>query len=498
MTRRDYVSFLRERRRGHGYYDGGPDPARWLWPIAALALIAVSVWWFGFRDADQEAIAERVLQDTTIPSVLLPVGDAEAGAEVAGASVECLAVVEEWTTFQGGIERHGCTSARRVETPRIQWQTEIGISGWLNNPVIEDGVVYVGSAGEVQFTSDRLDGIYSLVLATGELRWRYSTELDVNAVSVSNGVVVATGDEGRVWAIDGGSGDLLWTDDLQVAVFGSPLIVDDLVVIGAGDGSIIAYELAGRNGGAAVRWRQSVPGPVRGGPASDGDHIYIAGETHQVLALDLDGTQLWRSDVLARGSGSEDSRIFSTPTITDDLVIVTFVRSDVFAEPAIMALDKATGDEVWRSQDTASLKFEWANVRSSPAVAGEYLVYAEGYSNLLTLIDLETGNTVRSIETGPLCFPHWPSVAVNNGYAYVARHDGGLYAVDLEAQDSELAWEIYLGVAGGTGAFPEDHACEWGPETGFSILASPAVSPEGLIVVGTLEGRLLAIGDRDW
>jgi outer membrane protein assembly factor BamB len=494
MARREYVSFLGERRRDFGYYDSGPDPARWLLLGAALVLIAISVWWFGFREADDVAITERVLQDTTIPTLLLPADTEQEDAGLAAETYGCQNVIEEWTTFQGSVERQGCITAPRIETPRVLWRSEVGVSGWLNNPVIEDGIVYVGSAGAAQFASDRLDGIYSLLLATGELRWRYTTELDVNAVSVGNGVVVGVGDEGRVWAIDGGSGDLLWTTDLQVGVFASPLIIDDIVVIGAGSGDIVAFDL--ETGGDPL-WREQVAGPVRGGLAADDQRIYAAGETHEVLALTHGGEQVWRANILARGANADDTRIFAAPTVTEDLVVVTFVRTNVFAEPAIEALDKFTGEEVWRSEDSASLKVEWANIRSSPAVAGDWLVYAEGYSDELVIIDLATGQTSWSANVGPFCYPHWPSVAVNNGYAYVARHDGGLYAVDLSAQESEHVWRIYLGRSGVQG-FPDGHACDWGPEDGFSILASPAVSPEGVVVIGTLEGQLVAVGDRDW
>jgi outer membrane protein assembly factor BamB len=84
--------------------------------------------------------------------------------------------------------------------------------------------------------------------------------------------------------------------------------------------------------------------------------------------------------------------------------------------------------------------------------------------------------------------------------AYLARHDGGLYAVDLQART--VAWKIYLGDAEGSGAFPQDFEeagfCGWGPVTGHSILSSPAVASNGVIVVGTLEGFIIAIGDADW
>jgi len=246
-------------------------------------------------------------------------------------------------------------------------------------------------------------------------------------------------------------------------------------------------------------WQQSVTGPIRGGASADDQRIYVAGETHEVLALNMQGEQVWRADVLARGAGSEDARIFAAPTITDEFVIVTLVRTDVFGEPAVIALDKETGEEAWRAVDRAALKAgDWANIRSSPAVAGDSLVYAEGYSNELIVMDLATGETRWSAQVGPYCFPHWPSVAINSGYAYITRHDGGLYAVDLEAQEPTSVWEIYLGVASGNGSFPEEHKCDWGPEAGFSILASPAISPEGLIVVGTLEGQIMAVGDSDW
>lgn len=495
MPRRDYVSFLGQRHRDFGYQDRGPDPARWLWLIGGVALIAVSIFWFGFREVDQVAEGERGIDDTTIPTLLLPSGVSEDTDEVALESLECHTTVEQWSTFQAGTERQGCVSVPRIETPRIMWRYEAGISGWLNNPVIDDGAVFVGSAGVAQFSGDRLDGIHSIDLATGNRRWFYTTELDVNSVSVRNDVVVATGDEGRIWALSARDGTLLWTDDLQVGVFGSPLMLDDMIIIGAGDGSITPYDYDGNR----LSWQRRVDGPIRGGASSDGERIYVAGETHEVLALTKNGEQVWRVQVVARGAGADEARIFAAPTVTEDLVIISLVRADVFGEPALVALDKDTGEVVWRSVDRAALKAgDWANIRSSPAVAGDFLVYAEGYSNELVVLGLASGETEWSAAVGPFCYPHWPSVAINGGYAYVARHDGGLYAVDLADRSGEFAWEIYIGLSNGSGAFPEGHQCDWGPETGHSILASPAVSPEGVVVVGSLEGWIMAIGDTSW
>ncbi|OFW64250.1 MAG: hypothetical protein A2135_01375 [Actinobacteria bacterium RBG_16_67_15] len=85
-----------------------------------------------------------------------------------------------------------------------------------------------------------------------------------------------------------------------------------------------------------------------------------------------------------------------------------------------------------------------------------------------------------------------------SGQVIIARHDGAMYAVGIETQT--LVWSIYLGNDAGTfpAGFETAGFCEWAPQTGYSVLASPAVAANGYIVVGTLEGYLVAISDRSW
>jgi outer membrane protein assembly factor BamB len=104
----------------------------------------------------------------------------------------------------------------------------------------------------------------------------------------------------------------------------------------------------------------------------------------------------------------------------------------------------------------------------------------------------------------------WPvhgGVLVQNGTAYFAagrssQLDGGIYLYGVDAATGELAWSIWLGSNASAGPFPDAYAeagfCEWDPKVGFSVLASPAVSQDGVVVVGTLEGVLYAVGDRTW
>ncbi len=501
MARREYVSFLGERRRDITFANRGRDPGGWVLLLVAIVAIAISVWWFGFRDVDGVVAAERVLNETTIPTLLTP-SALEGGAEATDVPLDCPNLVEEWTMFQGGGERTGCLSTLPIANAEILWATEIGISGWRNNPVVDDGAIYVGSAGVLQYISDRRDGIYSLDLLTGVQRWRYNTELDVNSVAVSGGVVIGVGDEGRVWALSARDGGLLWSDDLEVGVFGDPLIIGDMVIIGDGDGVVTAYDL---DSGEQL-WLDREPrlvGAIRGGASADDEHIYLATDLGEVASINTAGQTAWKITLVPRDGNTAE--VFAAPTVTDTMLIISVVRGARASEPGFRALDKETGEELWASQDTASIKNEgWANVRSSPAIAGGYIIFGEGYSNQLVVIDLYTGETLWAAETGEECLPHWPSPVVNNSdstvLAYLARHDGGLYAVDLQTRT--VAWKIYLGDAEGTGAFPQDFeeagSCGSGPAAGHSILSSPAVASNGVIVVGTLEGFIIAIGDADW
>lgn len=506
MARREYVSFLGERRRDITFTDRGRDPTRWVLLVIAVATTAISVWWFGFRDVDRVIASERILNDTTIPTLLTPTAIESSGADIADVSLDCPTLVEEWTMFQGGIERTGCLSTLAITEPEIIWAQPIGLTGWRNNPVIEDGAVFVGSAGVVQFTGDRRDGIYSLDLRTGAQRWLYTTELDVNSVAVSGDTVIGVGDEGRIWALSTRDGGLLWTDDLGVGVFGDPLFIGDMVIIGDGNGVVSAYDVG--SGDPVWANKPRLNNAIRGGASSDGEQVYIAsesapGQPGEVMALNLDGQVVWRVELEVR-PGAGGAGVFAAPTVTDSMLILAIVRDDVYSDPGLRAIDKATGDLIWESLDRAGLKGQWANIRSSPAIAGDYVVFGEGYGNQLVVADLLTGDTLWSVDVGEYCFPHWPSPVINSNVdssiAYLARHDGGLYAIDL--QERTKVWSIYLGDAGGTGAFPleftEPGYCNWGPVDGHSILASPAVASNGMIVVGTLDGFIMAIGDSEW
>ena len=94
-------------------------------------------------------------------------------------------------------------------------------------------------------------------------------------------------------------------------------------------------------------------------PTSDGKNVYAFFGKSGVFAYDMDGNQLWQTNV---GKDSDDREwgSSSSPIVTGDVVVVV-------AGPesrAIVGLDKATGKELWRA-DSDGL----GNVWGTPALA---------------------------------------------------------------------------------------------------------------------------------
>jgi len=494
--RRNYMSFFDDSKGRKRPFSVGPRRSRLRWLLPAMVpLVAFAVWlWL---DRTDEGAAGEV-PTTPVPTLLVATtGTTVPTAEETVGVIECPDLGTAWTLFQGSPGRTGCVVARTISEPRVLWSVDVGIQGWLNNPIIVGDRVFVGSAGRVQFEADAQDRVWALDAVTGDVIWSFRAGLDVNGVGFGDGVVVATSDDGRVYGLDAADGREIWSDDLGSSAFGNPLTIGELAVVVDGGGGVTAFDI--RTG---VRsWRIELDGPVRGGASSDGSWIYAASQNREVVAISMEGREQWRAEVSGVGNAAEQVEVFAAPTVIDGMVILPLVRDDSYPNPALLALDAQTGELLWRAADAAGIKDEWGNVRSSPAVLGEVLLYGEPYSSGLVAIGLEDGATRWSVDVGPFCYPHWPSPAVVGQQILLARHDGALYAVDAET--AATAWSIYLGIGRSPGEFPEDYGpetpfCEWAPTAGYSILASPAVSEDGIVVVGTLEGYLFGIGDRSW
>jgi outer membrane protein assembly factor BamB len=89
-------------------------------------------------------------------------------------------------------------------------------------------------------------------------------------------------------------------------------------------------------------------------PASDGERIYAFFGKSGVVAFDMDGNQLWQTQV-GTESGPQRWGSAASPILFENLVIIN--ASD--EGEAMVGLDKKTGKEVWRAE-AAGLSGTWA------------------------------------------------------------------------------------------------------------------------------------------
>jgi outer membrane protein assembly factor BamB len=86
-------------------------------------------------------------------------------------------------------------------------------------------------------------------------------------------------------------------------------------------------------------------------PLTDGERVYVFFGKSGVVAFDLAGKQLWRADV---GSGTHFMGTAASPVLYKDLVVV----NAAIESQSLVALDKKSGKEVWR---TKGLRTSWAS-----------------------------------------------------------------------------------------------------------------------------------------
>jgi outer membrane protein assembly factor BamB len=243
------------------------------------------------------------------------------------------------------------------------------------------------------------------------------------------------------------------------------------------------------------RWEDEYGGP-RATPTVDGDHLYAMGTQGDLVCLETaTGREVWRRNMvedfggdLMKAMGKYDWRYAESPLVDGDRVLATPGARDAM----MVALDKRTGEEIWRASipelgeagadgaayssivisngggtkqyvqlvgrgvigvDAESGRFLWgynrvandvANI-ATPLVFGDHVFASSGYgtgSALLRLVG--EGGGVRAEEVYFL-----PADVVQNHHGGMILHDGFVYTgtghnkgfpVSVRVEDGKVAW----------------------------------------------------------
>jgi outer membrane protein assembly factor BamB len=284
----------------------------------------------------------------------------------------------------------------------LAWEFR-ALAGFAGAPALAAGVVYAGAR----------DGrLYALELGTGKELWRYDSneELGTRPV-VRNGVVYVASLQDTVFAVDATTGAWKWHHRREgkggFSIRGAAdVVAGEGVVYGAySDGNVASLDAStGR-----VLWERSIaPDGAQldvDGLVLDGGRLYAAAYSGAVAALDpKTGTVIWSvkvpgAHVLTVGSG---------------LVFVV-------TPSAVVALGTADGGQAW------STPLANGSAAGTPVLVDRWLVVPAALGGLRWM-EAATGRPLRVFDPGN-GVSGLPAVAGRR--MYVLSNGGALFALDL-------------------------------------------------------------------
>ena len=200
---------------------------------------------------------------------------------------------------------------------------------------------------------------FAVDIASGKARWSFSPGRPIYAqATATDSAVYLACENGYLYKLDRATGKELWHYDLgddrafRVTPFdpsidpsfdfngefdyfdyraSRPIIADNVIYVGAGDGGMHAIDA--RTG--TRKWRFQAKRTIRGDVLIDGDRVVFGSWGGNLYALDrATGTEVWKRETYAI--------INDTPALIDGKLIVGN-RSGL-----LVAFEPATGKTIWR------------------------------------------------------------------------------------------------------------------------------------------------------
>jgi outer membrane protein assembly factor BamB len=234
-----------------------------------------------------------------------------------------------------------------------------------SSPCVADGAVFFGSGD---------DGLYGLDAVSGGKRWHFQGRRHIDSSPAVAGRRLYAGSgvsllypTTEVFCLDAAGGALLWRTPTDLPVWGSPLVRDEQVFFGLGNGRLTQSAQAPEKPAGALLcadastgrtcWIYRLDDAVFGRPAADEEHVYFGARDGRCYCLDRrDGRRRWAVEL--------GSPIVANPALLDGRLYV------VASGGRVSYLDAASGRVRW-TFDVARHTQTRPHLLSSPVVRAE-------------------------------------------------------------------------------------------------------------------------------
>jgi eukaryotic-like serine/threonine-protein kinase len=306
-----------------------------------------------------------------------------------------------------------------------------------------------------------------------EWTFQASGSIGSNAILDSNGVVYVTSIDGSVYAVNGQTGQAIWTQTYGVPIRNTPAIENGVLYYGADDGKLHALSTQdGRPLWEFPTRDRIVAAPLPSGgivfvPSLDGSLYAVDIATHMAVWQKDTKAQLWTSPAFSPSGAiyvcGDDQKVHAIDTGTHDEIWVQPMGGPLSAAPAVGVVNQAIyvgsddgvlhalrpsdGQELWRYQ--APIPGGWATAAVIYYGGNSEVVYAASRTTLVAL----DANGGRVLWHDPAWFEggynavSQPAV-VPNGPLFISANStaSGSYLVAADSQSGTKQWLWFSGI----------------------------------------------------
>jgi outer membrane protein assembly factor BamB/predicted phosphodiesterase len=376
---------------------------------------------------------------------------------------------EAWPQVGGGAAHLGARAQEIAPPLATRWTAAVGGHVVTAPPVIAHGSVFVAVSDLADGSSG---GAVAIDLLTGAIKWRVPTPVTVRGgLAVAGDTIVVTQIDGVTLGLDAATGALRWRTELsggiapQAGALFSPPTVDgedvlvghqralaalasatgtplwsvdpvpdgrdsqsaaalavaDDIVVGTFERAIGGLSAWDRTSGNRL-WTRIDDGTIgiNASPLIANELIFTVNAADKVTAYDLAGQVRWRADLDPTGFEWGNATIGTPAHAAGVLVVPTLYRD-------LVALDAATGVELWRFAGTPSplRATHYRGPRepgfaASPVITGD-IVWTADTAGVLTALELHSGTVLWQAQLG---VPVLAGLAVSGNWLVVASYDG--------------------------------------------------------------------------